>query len=114
MDVDSINFDVGVAADDNDSDGEPTNASQDIIVDIRDMIGFKRWRGQRKYKGPTWKEHLCRFNNAWGEIMDELVEEFIQWKYPTLAQSPTEESNGWEFTVDVVDIHSLVSEVTIY
>lgn len=118
MEVDGVSFnlDIGAGPDDNDSDAETTTASQNIIVDIRDVIGFKRWRGQRKYKGPSWKERLRRFNDAWGELIDELVDEFIRWKYST-PQSPTsfpKESNGWEFSINVVDIHNLTREVTIH
>lgn len=117
VDGDRFNVDIGAGSDDNDSNVEATNASESIIVDIRDIVGFKRWHGKRKYKGQSWKERLRQFNNAWAELIDELVDHFILWKHHTPEPSPStapEESNTWDFTIDVVDVYSLTHQATIH
>lgn len=115
MDIDNegIGFNIGGTPDDDGSDTEPSS-SQNIVVDLRDFIGITKWHGRRKYKDTrTWKQRIHRFNQAWASILDELVTEYVGWKYNSNTQSqPT--SNGWEFSIQVIDIHSLSCEATIY
>jgi hypothetical protein len=110
MEVDDFNFGETISGDD--SLAEP-DASQNIVVDLRDFIGVNKWNGRCKYKDTrTWKQRLQRFNNAWACIIDELVDEYIGWKYSpeTTPCSP----NSWEFSIRVIDIYTLNHETTIY
>ncbi|KAE9386543.1 hypothetical protein BT96DRAFT_960562 [Gymnopus androsaceus JB14] len=48
--------------------------------------------------------------------MDDLVSEYICWKYnPDSQPQPASDSvNGWEFSIQVINIYSLTHEATIY
>lgn len=116
MDIDGIGFNIGGAPDDDGSDTEPTSP-QNIVVDLRDFIGVTKWHGRRKYKDTrTWKQRIQRFNQAWASILDELVNEYIGWKYNSVSQSQPASSsaNGWEFSIQIIDIYSLDRETVIY
>lgn len=115
MDIDGIG--LNIAPDDDGSDVEPSTSSENIVVDLRDFIGISKWHGRRKYKDTrTWKQRIYRFNQAWASILDELVDEYIGWKYNQDSQSrPTSSgANGWEFSIQVVDVYSLACDATIY
>jgi len=119
MTVDGVDFghDFGTAPDDDHSDVEGSAVSQGIIIDIRDVVGLKRWHGRRKYRAQSRKERIHRFNEAWASIIDELVDDFIQWKYKIpLAQSPPSpiaELSEWDFSIDTVDLYTLTHKTTI-
>ncbi|KAF9030670.1 hypothetical protein BDP27DRAFT_1246108 [Rhodocollybia butyracea] len=112
MEIDDtgVGFNLGEASDNDSSD---TGTSRNIVVDLRDFIGVNKWHGRRKYKDTrTWKQRIQRFNDAWASIIDELVDEYIRWKYSPVHGpcSP----NSWDFSIQVIDIYSPTRETTIY
>lgn len=114
MDVDGfgLDFSVGGEPDDNNSDTE-VRSSQSIVVDLRDYMSVNKWHGRRKRKDTrTWKQRINRFHNAWASILDELVDRYITWKYHPSSESSA--TAGWEFSIPVVDIHSLTRSATIH
>lgn len=117
MDVDGLGLGIGQGPEDDGSDTELTpsqNTSQNIVVDLRDFIGVNKWHGHRKYKDTrTWKQRVHRFNHAWASIIDDLVNEYIRWKYNSNSHSQPG-ANGWEFSIQVIDVYSSIHEATIY
>ena len=116
MDVDGIDLNISGPPDDDGSDAEP-NSSQNMVVDLRDFIGISKWHGSRKYKDTrTWSQRIHRFNHAWASILDELVSEYINWKYhpDSQPQPASSGANGWEFSIQIIDIYSLTHEASIH
>lgn len=71
------------------------------------------------YRAQTWKQHIHEFNEAeaWASIIDELVEDYVQWKYASLLTSqpqppPMAEPNEWDLTIEVLDVYSLDHKMT--
>ncbi|KAF9054922.1 hypothetical protein BDP27DRAFT_1242445 [Rhodocollybia butyracea] len=115
MEIDGIGSDInaGDTADGEDSSAE-LNSSRNVVVDLRDFIGVNKWHGRRKYKDArTWKQRIQRFNNAWASIITELVDEYICWKYNS-KPSTCSPSDSWEFSIEIIDVHSLTRQTTIY
>lgn len=114
MNIDDFgpNLNAGEVPDNDDGDGE-SDTSQNIVVDLRDFIGVNKWHGRRKYRDTrTWKQRIQRFNDAWASIINELVDEYISWKY---SSEPSPGSpNSWEFSIRVIDIYTLTRQTTIY
>lgn len=120
MAVDAAGLDLGFNSDHSDLEQTQTDAVQNIIVDIRDVVGLRKWHGRHKYRAQTWKQHIHRFNEAWAAIIDDLVKDYIHWKYGTSPPTsqrqppPTAESSEWDFTVEVLDVYTLDCEATVH
>ncbi|KAJ3807341.1 hypothetical protein F5876DRAFT_90615 [Lentinula aff. lateritia] len=110
MDVDDIGVDVGFG-DDEGGEGVAEN-TEDVSVDIRDVIQVGRWHGRRKYKdGRTWKYRIQTLNAAWAPLIEEMSEAYIKWKYSFGLPETFDES--YSFSISVVDALTLVTEATI-
>ncbi|KAJ3831206.1 hypothetical protein F5878DRAFT_549821 [Lentinula raphanica] len=73
---------------------------------------YSRWRGRKYRDTRTWGQRIRRFNAAWEPLIKELADRFIEWKYST-QPNPTDGSSEYNFTIPVVDIHTLDREVNI-
>ncbi|KAF9076441.1 hypothetical protein BDP27DRAFT_1210207 [Rhodocollybia butyracea] len=77
-------------------------------------MGVNKWHGRRKYKDArTWKQRVQRFNDAWASIIDELVEQYICWKYSIPSQTAEPATTGWEFSIQIIDVYTLTREATV-
>ncbi|KAF9074298.1 hypothetical protein BDP27DRAFT_1416595 [Rhodocollybia butyracea] len=114
MEIDGIGPDINAGDAANSEDSSAELSSSQNVVDLRDFIGVNKWHGRRKYKdAQTWKQHIQRFNNAWASIIDKLVDEYICWNYNS-KPSTGSPSDSWEFSIEIIDIHSLTHQTTIY
>ncbi|KAF9072520.1 hypothetical protein BDP27DRAFT_1418138 [Rhodocollybia butyracea] len=114
MEIDGIGPDINAGDAANSKDSSAELSSSQNVVDLRDFIGVNKWHGRRKYKdAQTWKQHIQRFNNAWASIIDKLVDEYICWNYNS-KPSTGSPSDSWEFSIEIIDIHSLTHQTTIY
>ncbi|KAI0081425.1 hypothetical protein K474DRAFT_1682021 [Panus rudis PR-1116 ss-1] len=65
------------------------------------FVGIRRWRGLRS-RGRSWRERRSAEFNSWLAVMDELVDCYIAWKYPTptnIAAVDTP-SQGTPYTIE--------------
>ncbi len=131
MDVDEVSY-SDVVGGGGDPGSDASDAEDSIIVNVWDIMHITRYlvldlfssniklfpflsrsraKGKRKAKR-TWKQRIERFNNAWALRIDGLVDDFIKWKYDSSSPEDVVDTTH-NFTIDVIDIHTLQNEAII-
>ncbi|KAG6852477.1 hypothetical protein C0991_011677 [Blastosporella zonata] len=95
------------------------SADRSAVFDFRDIVS-SRWKGQRLYVDHrTWRARRANEFWHWEEVMDLLVDTYLEWQQdstPPLPPPPSDtdaEPENYDFEIDVVDLYHLTSTAII-